>query len=136
MENIENHMVLDGPDAPWNDNGNDDGITVYDTIDYTLRKKECPITTYSYHTELNEEYDDDGCLRRGCDYFIDDDADLASDFSENNITPLELIKMLSNKLLDEYAEAVKNNESKKKLEYIQKYIDACKGWTELDVYVP
>ena len=114
-------------DAPWNEPGDNDPIEV--DVDYSVvMLRNTTITTSDYDVEKWEECerDDDGHLVGVCgETYNYDNVNWRKEYSEQHLTPIELIDELKNiceKLINDKNFNIVTNE---RLQYL---INECKDW--------
>lgn len=115
------------PGTPWNEPGDNDPIEV--DVDYSVvMLRNTTITTSDYDVEKWEECerDDDGHLVGVCgETYNYDNVNWRKEYSEQHLTPIELIDELKNiceKLIDDKNFNIVTNE---RLQYL---INECKDW--------
>lgn len=123
---IENHMLADTPDAPWNQVDQPEQPFKSEVV-YTMTKV-MDIYTDQYTEDSGVEWNPDGN-----EYWfsreLDKDADLISSYREQEYTPIDLLEELKFRIVNDL-----NGElDKVKIAKLKSILNSIEGWKEFEI---
>ena len=116
------------PGAPWNEHENEERDV--EVLISSSLSKETVVSTTDYEVEEWDDYDDDdegGYIHYGGTEYHYDNCDFKKEYSEQHLTPLELINEFSAFLTKYMPDPVVDMKKYRKFQHLLK---ECEGWIE------